>query len=181
MTRLQQGSVAALAALWLVPAVAAADAGATPASRDASAAALMLELRIERAALERRAFELETRERALAEAQGELLRRLEQFEATRADLEKRLDRLEESMGDQTARLSKTYAAMPPERAAILMAELDPEFASSILRRMRSKQSAAVLADMEPGRARTLSIRLAKPLTPVAEARPATRPRRGGQR
>lgn len=152
-----------------------------PASVTASAAELMLELRIERAELERRAFALEGREQAVAEAERELQRRIDEFEVLRDELERRFDQLEEAMGDEVARLSKTYAAMPPDKAATLITQLDTELASSILRRMRTKQSAAVLAGMAPEHARVLSVRLAKPFSRENADSNARRPRRGGQR
>ncbi len=164
-----------------VDASAATESRALPGSANPSAAALMLELRIERAALERRAFELETRERALVEARRELERRIDSFEAMRTELERRLDKVEEAMGDEIALLSKTYAAMPPQKAAALISALDTELASSILRRMRAKQSAAVLSGMKPDRARTLSLRLARPFSREPGEGVGARPRRGGQR
>ncbi len=57
------------------------------------------------------------------------------------------------------KLAKLYEAMPPAKAAPILATLDPEVTLDILRRMKARQAAAVLAAMDAGVAAQISTRL----------------------
>ena len=153
----------------LVSVCALALAGSAGASsRCQHVEGLLVEIRDEKNAVEERALELDERERAIAELEQTFQDRAQEFGKLRRALEVRLDELEEQLGDQVARLSKTYAAMPPGSAAPLLESLEIDLASAILRRMKPKKSAAVLAVMSKNRATRLSKLLAQPFNNVVE-------------
>ncbi len=52
-----------------------------------------------------------------------------------------------------------YEAMPPAKAAPILAALAPDVTLDILRRMKERQAAAVLAAMDAGVAAQISTRL----------------------
>lgn len=124
---------------------------------------LLLEIDRRARELEQREAMLEQRERALAELEGELASRLAEWDALRAGIEKRIDELKEGMGDRVTALSKTYGSMPPERAADLVRALEPDLATAVVTRMKSKQAAKVLAALPRDRATDLSQRMVTPL------------------
>jgi flagellar motility protein MotE (MotC chaperone) len=61
--------------------------------------------------------------------------------------------------DASAKLAKLYEAMPPAKAAPILAALAPEVSLDILRRMKPRQAAALLASMDAKTAAEISTRL----------------------
>ncbi len=61
--------------------------------------------------------------------------------------------------EATVKLAKMYEAMPPAKAAPILATLDPEVTLDILRKMKARQAAAVLAAMDAAVAAQISTRL----------------------
>lgn len=57
------------------------------------------------------------------------------------------------------KLAKMYEAMPPAKAAPILAALDADVTLEILRKMKERQAAAVLAAMDAGIAAQISTRL----------------------
>ena len=142
---------------------------------------LLAELRRRNDALEVRERDLARRERSLEEFNVEAKSTLAELDSRRAQVEERIAALEKLAGDGTSRLSKVYGAMPPARAAELLAKLDPEVASVVLSRMKPKISASVMAAMDSEQALLLTELAAFPIDepeagmpPVAEA-PAAPP------
>lgn len=127
---------------------------------------LLVEIRKEKNATKERQFELDEREISIAKLEDTFKDRASEFEELRLALEARLDQLEEQLGDQVARLAKTYSAMPPTSASPLLESLEIELATAIMRRMKPKKSAAVLAVMSQTRATRLSRLLALPFNNV---------------
>lgn len=166
MTWIRTVALLTLACITTAQLIPAGSAASEPQARayglDQSMSQLLTQLRRERKALETREREVEAQRRALDELARELDKRLDSFEQTRVALELRLDEIEERLGDQLAHLTKTYAAMPPARASALLESLELDLATAILRKMRHKQSAAVMASMNADTAEDLSRRLVKP-------------------
>jgi flagellar motility protein MotE (MotC chaperone) len=144
---------------------AAAEARSPAAA--ASAETLLEQLRQRSAELERRESELAARERSLADLDAQVARRLDELEAVRKVIEQKLAAWKEESGDQVLRLAKVYGEMPPGEAAPLLEALEPDLASDILRRMKNKQAAAVLALMSRPHALRLSRMAARPLAQIA--------------
>lgn len=129
---------------------------------------LLVEIRDEKNAVKERQLDLDAREISIAKLEDTFKDRASEFAVLRIALEKRLDELEEQLGDQVARLAKTYAAMPPTSAAPLLESLEIDLATAIMRRMKPKKTAGVLAVMSQTRATRLSKLLALPFNNVVE-------------
>ncbi|MEZ4218409.1 MAG: hypothetical protein R3E88_18170 [Myxococcota bacterium] len=141
---------------------------------------LLLEIDRRARELDDRESMLVQRERALAELEAELAARLAEWDRLRVGIERRIDELKEGMGDRVAALSKTYGSMPPERAADLVRALEPDLATAVVTRMKSKQAAKVLAALPRDRAKDLSQRMVTPLVlddveEAADAAPSNAP------
>lgn len=171
--------VAALlaAAPAAVPRAAADDAlqrQRTEAERDA--AALLGQLRAEGEALARRERLVREREQTGKAAQHETERRLAELESLRVAIDERLARLAAATDERVARLADLYGRMPADRAAVILATLDPDLAARIVGRMRRSRAGAVLAALPPARAAELSRRIVRPggealAPPLASAAP----------
>lgn len=125
---------------------------------------LLAELRTRSVDLDRRERELEVRERSLAELEALVSARLQEVAEMRDVVETRIDAWQKQSGERIGRLAKIYASMPPGSAAALIDQLDANLATQILRKMKHKQSAAVLARISSERALTLSRQVAHPLS-----------------
>ena len=125
---------------------------------------LLAEVRTRQSELDRRERELDQRERSLAELEAIVSTRLEEVSEMRELVDARIDAWQKESGRRIKQLAKIYASMPPNSAAGLIDDLDAELATQILRRMRHKQSAAVLARLSRKRALTVSRQVAHPLS-----------------
>jgi len=107
--------------------------------------------------------EVAERERSIGEFEAQVLERIAELESLREEMERRIAAFEAQQGDKLARLAKVYAAMPPQRVAPLLQELEVELAVSILGRMKEKSSAAILAELPKSQAALFTKRIARPL------------------
>ena len=141
------------------PAAASAPVAEPPV--DEAERALLLDLRARRAVLETREQAIATREATQAAAERRLNERVTQLTALQAQLEK-LDETRRERDDSNWRgLVKTYEAMRPREAAIILNELDSAVLLQVLDRMKEAKAALVLAAMQPDRARNATAALAQ--------------------
>ncbi len=123
--------------------------------------ALLMDLRARRTSLDERAGTLDQREAVLAAAERRLSDRLDQLGALQTKLEQ-LDQTRRERDDANWRgLVKTYEAMRPRDAATIFNELDEPVLMQVLDRMKEAKAGAVLAAMQPERARLATTELAK--------------------
>ena len=152
------------------PTAAAPAAAALPASPPGpppepsipgSERAVLLELRERRAVLDSREQVLVTKEALLAATERRLQERVEQLTA----LQSRLEQLDGTRRDYDAAnwrgLVKTYEAMRPKDAAIILGEMDGPVLLQVLDRMKESKAAPILAAMPPDRARAATLQLAQ--------------------
>jgi flagellar motility protein MotE (MotC chaperone) len=149
--------------------VAAAGTGASAQEASPHVQRLVSELRERQASLERRERELAERERAIVELEARVDDRLAELAEIQRTVEARIQAWEGQDGDRIKRLARVYGEMPPERAAPLLENLSLDLATSIVSRMKAKDSAKVLAVMDADQALYLSRRVARPLEPGVEA------------
>lgn len=115
------------------------------------------------------------RERAVAELEARIDQRALELDRIRDEVEDRIAAWVSQGQDRIGQLAKVYAEMPEEKAGRLLGRLELDLAVSIVRRMKRKASAGVLAAMQPDRALLVSERILKPLDPTTDP-PAARSR-----
>lgn len=114
-----------------------------------------------REALEKREKELATREALLNVTEAELDSKIAELKSLRTEIEKLLGKQSDAQEAQLRRLVKIYESMKPQEAARIMNTLDMDVLLDVIGRMSERRSAPVLANMNPDRARAVTIRLAE--------------------
>ena len=137
--------------------------------------AIIEEIRKREVELALREQRIAERERAVVELETLTEKRSTDLDRVRQEIEDRISEWSSQGRDRVSQLSDVYASMPPEKAGRLLDKLDLDLAVSILRSMKKKSSAAVLASMRADRALLVSRRMLKPLDPSTDA-PAARAR-----
>ncbi len=122
---------------------------------------LLQQLSARRDALDRRARELDQREALLAVAEQRVDEKVAELEAVRGQIETLLRQVDEEGEAQLLGLVSIYESMRPADAATIFNGLDLEVLISVLERMRGTKSAAILAGMNPERARLVTTELAR--------------------
>ncbi len=133
---------------------------------------ILVEVQRREVELARRELELAEREGAVRELEAMVAERAKELERIRAEVESRILAWSAQGQDRIEQLSGVYAAMPPADAAQLLGKLDLDLAVSVIRQMKKKVSASVLAAMKPDRALLVSRRILQPLDPSTDAPPA---------
>lgn len=133
---------------------------AEPAVSD-SERALLLDLRQRRTELDAREATLAAREAVLSATEKRLATRVDEL----TGLQARLEALEKGRAERDAAnwagLVKTYEAMKPRDAAAIFNDLDMAVLLPVLDRMKEAKAAAILAGMQPERARLATAQLAQ--------------------
>ena len=135
------------------------DAGGPPVA-DAERAVL-LELRQRREELDQRESALAARESLLTAAEQKLSARVTELQALQQKLEA-LDATRKQHEDAGWQgLVKTYEAMKPRDAATIFNDLEMPVLLQVVDRMKEAKAAAILAAMQPDKARDLTTQLAQ--------------------
>lgn len=160
------------------PAPAPSEAPAAPVAQPMtdSERALLEDLRQRREQLEKREAALAQREQALAALQKRLAARVDELQAMQGQLQG-LETARKAQDETNWRgLVKVYETMKPRDAATIFNDLDQPVLLAVLDRMKDAKAAAILAAMQPDRARQATAELAdmriRANTPVNTA-PAT--------
>lgn len=122
---------------------------------------LLQSLATRRAELERREQEIERRLAILTAAETRIEEKIEKLEALRQLIEQATAQSEERQDEQIASLARIYGAMKPKEAAKIFATMDMAILLDVLSEMRERKSAAILARMDPTRARAVTLQLAQ--------------------
>jgi len=130
---------------------------------DVAAAAAPDSLSLERQSLQARAADLSRREGEIEDLQESLeLERAvlsEEFNklsGLRAGIEQAAGQVEAEQARSLKKLAKVYEAMPPKDAAAILSGMDVDIVLEVLRNMKERPAAQVLAALDPGRAAALS-------------------------
>ncbi len=138
--------------------------------------AVAAELKGRRELVERRERELETREAALDLVEERLAAQIDRLEGLKRDLEGVLGQISADEQARLDQLAKVYEAMRAKKAASILDAMALDLLLPVVRRMRDTKVAAVIAEMDPAKARLLTAELAKAKTlpslpPPAPAEP----------
>ena len=152
----------------------AANQPLVPTAPQASEAELRLltDLRDRRAAVDGREQALAAREAVVAAAEQRISARVGELES----LQTRLESLEAARREHDEAnwrgLVRTYEAMKPKDAAVIMTELDDSVLLPVLDRMKENKAAPILSAMPPDRARAVTAQLAQMRTKSVTPAPA---------
>lgn len=122
---------------------------------------LLQQLSARRDALDQRERDIDQREAILSVAERRLDEKVAELEAVRTQIETMLGQLDEEGEAQIAGLVGIYESMRPADAATIFNGLELEVLISVMERMRGQKSAAILAGMNPERARLVTTELAR--------------------
>jgi flagellar motility protein MotE (MotC chaperone) len=145
---------------------AASKAPATPEAAEPvpvsdSERTLLLELRQRRQELDIREQTLAAREAVLAAAERKLSTRVDELQALQTRLEG-IESARKSHEEANWRgLVKLYESMKPRDAALIFNELDMQVLLQVVDRMKEAKAAAVMAAMQPEKARQVTTELAQ--------------------
>jgi len=143
------------------PAAASPDAvvAALPASDEEKQ--LLQDLRARKVALDAREQSLSVREAALATADKRLLDRVQEMKALQNSLQKLQDASTQKDDASWLGLVAVYETMKPAAAATILNSLEMPVLLQIFNRMKDRKAALILSEMDPDRARVVTVELAK--------------------
>lgn len=176
MARAQTAAAPPAKAAAPAPAPAAADkpraAGATPpasASKSAidplsmspSEVELLQQLSERRAELDKRAAELSQREVLLQAAEKRIDEKIAKLETLKKDIGGIVDKQNAEDEARLQSLVKIYETMKPVDAARIFSQLDMPVLLGVLEHMKERNAAPILAAMDPGKAKAVTLALAE--------------------
>jgi flagellar motility protein MotE (MotC chaperone) len=144
------------------PSALASDAPSAP-PEDESAAEndLYKQLAGRRDQLEARKKELDSREVVIKIAEQRVDQKLQEMATLRDQLEKLLGQASGAQATQLENLVKIYETMKPKEAARIFETLDMSVLLNVVQRMKPARTAAVMAEMDPLKAREITIALTR--------------------
>ncbi len=125
-------------------------------------AALIKAVEARNTELGRREAQVSIREEQLQEMEKEVSAMLERNALLLKEIEERQKQLDQAQEEKLVTLAKTYAAMPPEEAAIRIEQMEESLALNILARSKPKIAAKFLSGMSPAKATKLTQKFARP-------------------
>ncbi len=114
-----------------------------------------------RAELEQREREFELRESVIAAAEAKLAQQFEEFEKERAEIAALREERDAASAEEIEALVSAYERMKPREAAAIFNDLDATILLSVASQMRTQALAGVLAEMQPVKARALTVMMAE--------------------
>jgi flagellar motility protein MotE (MotC chaperone) len=134
---------------------------AAPGTDVKSETDLLAQLTQKRKELDARSAELDQREALLKAAEDRINTKVDELTTMRSDLEKLLDLQKTKDDAQLNSLVKIYEDMKPKDAAAIFNSLDPAVLLEVTGRMKEAKMAPILAAMDQGRARMLTVKLSE--------------------
>lgn len=114
-----------------------------------------------RDALNARQAELEQKEALIMAAQKNVERKIDELNQLKAEIEKLLAKQQVVQEERLQSLVKVYENMKSADAARIFNSMDLEILLVVIGRMNERKMAPILAEMDPERARVITIRLAE--------------------
>ena len=114
-----------------------------------------------RAALERRAQDIQYREAMLEAAERRIEEKVDGLKALQQSIEALLQQHEDQTESQYQSLVKIYENMKPKDAARIFEELEMTVLLPVVERMKERKTAPILAKMNPAKAKAITTELAQ--------------------
>ena len=121
---------------------------------------VLQDLKARREALDSRASELELREQMIRAAEHTLESKIDEWKLLRTEVEGLLREYDTQQDQDLNRLAAYYERMKPKDAARIFNELEMKELLSIVGRMKDTKASAVIAEMDTGKATSLTTELA---------------------
>jgi flagellar motility protein MotE (MotC chaperone) len=141
------------------PAVVAASANAAPVSDEERQ--LLQDLRARKQDLDGQEKSLGAREAALSAAEKRLSDRAQELKDLQASLQSLVAASDQKSDASWQGLVSVYESMKPAAAATILNSLDMPVLLQIFDRMKDRKAALILSEMDPDRARLVTVDLAK--------------------
>ncbi|MCB9978791.1 MAG: flagellar protein FlbB [Rhodospirillales bacterium] len=122
---------------------------------------LFQDLSSRRKSIETRERELATREAILKAGEQELDQKFRELETLRKEIEGLLQKQSSEEAARIGSLVKIYEAMKPKDAARIFDSLDMDVLMAVISRMSERKTSPIMAEMNPERARSITILLAQ--------------------
>lgn len=116
-----------------------------------------------RAELDTRARELDLKEKLLAASEQRVSERIAALKSIESNIQTLLAARDDAENGQLKSLVKVYENMKPKDAARIFEELDMDILLPVAQHMKEVKFAAILAQMQPDKAKRLTVGLAKQL------------------
>ncbi|MDD2324983.1 MAG: hypothetical protein PHW63_03090 [Alphaproteobacteria bacterium] len=111
--------------------------------------------------LDKRASELDSREALVSVAEKRIDQKLKEMETLKAQLEKLVGQAGAAQQAQLENLVKIYEIMKPKEAAKIFESLEMPVLLGVVQKMKPARTAAVMAEMNPEKAKEITIALTK--------------------
>ncbi len=131
---------------------------------------LLQQLAVRRETIETREREINMREGLLKAAESRIDKKIQEMKLLQATVEKLIATYSEQQAAKVASLVRIYENMKPKDAARIFEELDMDTLLLVAERMKERSLAPIMANMDPGKARDVTVDLARRRqlpTPVA--------------
>ncbi len=121
---------------------------------------LLQDLANRRGQLESKAQDIETRERLLMATEKRIDKKIERLKALETQIKDLVRVHEEREEKQIASLVRVYESMKPKDAARIFEKLDMPILLDVIQRMKDKKVALVMSEMNPEKAKSVTVELA---------------------
>jgi flagellar motility protein MotE (MotC chaperone) len=155
--------------------VAAGD-GDTASSRDPTSFSpaeieLLQKLSVRRNALDKRAAELDARAVMLKATEQRIADKIAELNTMQHNIDVSLKQKDQQQDKKLQNIVKIYELMKPEDAARIFEQLDMSVLIEVLANMKQAKAAPILADMQPEKAKAVTLALAERHPPASSAEP----------
>lgn len=151
-----------------------AEEGSTvdPQSLSPAEIGVLQQLAQRRKAIDKRAAELDQREVVLQAAEKRIDQKIAELQALQKSIAADVQKRAAAEDSRIRMLVKIYEAMKPQDAAQIFDQLDMPVLLSVLKRMKERKTAPILAAMSPEKAKAITTALAESQAPNAAAHAA---------
>ncbi|MFZ1426080.1 MAG: hypothetical protein WAS21_04850 [Geminicoccaceae bacterium] len=129
---------------------------------------LAAELRRHQARLIERERAIGVREAVVTTVEARVRAQLDKLDEAKREIERLLGRASADEQARIAQLVKVYEAMKAKNAAMIFDPMARDLLLPIVRGMRETKVAAIIAEMDPAKARALTTELARPHEPMVK-------------
>lgn len=122
---------------------------------------LLQQLAERREVIEAREREINLRDGLMKAAESRIDKKIQELKGLQATVEKLIANYDEQEAGKISSLVKIYENMKPKDAARIFEELDMDTLLLVAERMKERSLAAVMSDMDPGKARDITVDLSQ--------------------